>query len=242
MGSDIQDPFATGAPDADPFAGTAPAPASAIDPPDDEATPPPPVVNREGEPVESQGGNGETPVEPQPAAEQAATPAEAPAEPQAAEEPQEGAQAAVEAPEAPAPETAPASGDGGQPPQPPDAPPATDDADNAEAAATPDEGKSPWRHYMLLYQTGEQQWTEYDLSTVSAELKQYTELKDVDDKGNKALFLRARNADHARRIAWIIFGRPEGGVTVNPVARSSWKPKRLSKAPPQPERERLVIS
>lgn len=238
MGSDTpQDPFATSGDGGDPFAttATAPAPASAIDPPDDGPDEAPPVVNREGEPV-----NAETPVEPQ-AEEQPGgalpeqpegvlddgSPAEAETPPQPPVEPQEGAQAAVEAPAQPeAQAAAPAA----------PAPAAAASDDGAEAAPTPDEGKSPWRHYKLLYQTGASQWTECDLSSLADDLKQYSELKDGE------LFLRARNADHARRIAWIIFGRPEQGVTVNPVARSSWKPKRLSKAPPQPERERLVIS
>lgn len=234
VSSDIQDPFATGTPEADPFAQTAPAPASAIDPPDDGPdAAEPPIVNREGEPVEGD-ANGATPVEAQPEAAAPAeavdaTPEEAAAQPEAAETPAQPPAEPQAAPEAAQPPAQPAA----QATAPATAA-STDGAD--EAAATPAEGKSPWRHYKLLYQTGPSQWAEFDLSSLAEDMKQYAEQKDGE------MFLRARNADHARRIAWVIFGRPEAGVTVNPVARSSWKPKRLSKAPPQPERERLVIS
>jgi hypothetical protein len=265
-----QDPFATAPaaapasaidpPDEDGPSGTAP-----------QAEAEPPVVDREGQPVNGETAVEAQPPEAVPATpEEAAAQPDATPVP---DEPQEGAQgaqepqaAAVEAPEAPAPETAPADGDGGQPPAPPAAPPATEEpglpegvqgtassatvqpaaaASGDEVETAPEDGKSPWRHYALLYQTGPGQWTEYDLTTVSDDLKQYTERKPLDDKKPDAetfVFLKARNADHARRVAWVIFGRPEAGVTVNPVARSSWKPKRLQKAPPAPERERLVIS
>lgn len=271
MGSDTQDPFATTAPVDDPFAATTTAPASAIgDAPEDDApAAAPPVVDREGREVNTTTGeiteaateaapaNAETPVEPQAEEARAATPEEAAATPEAVaapapeaevatdapDAPQEAASAAVEAPAQP--EVATQADGGDQPPAQPAATAAAADGDEGGVEETAAEGKSPWRHYALLYQTADKQWTEYDLSSLPDDLKQYAESKPLNDKKPEEgsfLFLKARNADHARRIAWVIFGRPEAGVTVNPVARSSWKPKRLSKAPPQPERERLVIS
>lgn len=151
-----------------------------------------------------------------------------------AEEPQ----AAAEAPTAP-PQPQEAGG-GEQPPQEPPAPPATDEPD-ADAAApanpAPESGKKvETRLYKLLYQTGKAQWTEADLTGVPDEVKPYV----ASDEGE--LFLKARNNDHARRLAFAALGQPEAGVTVELVARTGWKPKRLSVAPPEPTKTRLVVS
>lgn len=250
------DPFAAGA--GDPFAASAEQPPAP--PPAPEQTPVAPedipTVNAEGEKIDPATGEvlAEQPAveeapapEPQPAEagdgqppqEPPAAPAEAPEQPEAAAEPQTAPEAPVEPQEQPAPEAQPATPEEAD--AQPEAQPAAA-ADNgaqaqadAEAAADPG-GKSPLRHYTLLYQTGDKVWTEYDLSTLADNMKEHAEVKDG------VQYLRARNADHARRIAWIIFGRPENGVTVNPVAKSSWNPKRLAPAPPQPTRERLSIT
>jgi hypothetical protein len=223
------DPFASGA-GGDPFA-TAPANGETPVTPEAPAADAPaadiPVVNREGEQIEppaAEATEPETPAEPTP--EPPAAPEEAPAapeQPEAPAEPQEAPQPPVEPQEqeTPAPAAQPA---------------ATASSDGAQAAAADTGGKSPIRHYKLLYQTADKQWTEADLSGIGDDLKPHTETIEGE------VFLRARNADHARRLAWIIFGRPQNGVTVNPVAKSSWKPKRLSPAPSAPERERLSIT
>lgn len=256
------DPFAGGADPFDPAATNEPTAVAPEEAPADEPQAADiPIVDKEGEPVEAaataepdapveapepqpaEDGDGEPPEEPP------AAPAEAPEPPEAAEEPQEAADEPQDAPEAPEPTGAPVDApavnaeladrpdnDGDGEPDAPTAPASNGDGEAPAAEAADPGGKSPLRHYALLYQTGENVWTEYDLSTLSEDMKQHAETKD----GKR--WLRARNADHARRIAWIIFGRPENGVTVNPVAKSSWNPKRLAPAPPEPTRERLVIS
>jgi hypothetical protein len=230
------DPFETdGSSDLEPSTGD-PADEVAATPPGDVPpadTPPadvvaeePPIVNREGEHIEPPAE--ETPAGP-PATATAAGRAKLAAEgAEGAQEAADGPEAATAAPEAPETETG--DGDGGQqPPADPPAPPAEEP--QPESAK-----KGETRLYKLLYQSGPTTWEEADLAKVDDSLKQYVEKDDGE------LFLKSRNNDHARRIAWAIMGRPEQGVTVELVARTSWKPKRLSTAPPEPTRERLVIS
>lgn len=237
------DPFAPGA--GDPFAsGGDPSGETPVQPePDAEADIP--TVNAEGQridpPAEPQADTGGTaevgqPPEPPDAPEQPAEapepPAEQPEPPGAPAEPQTTPappQEPQEQPQAEAPQEQPEA-------QPAPAQPATEEQQPEAPAPAADGGKSPLRHYTLLYQTGDKQWGEYDLTSIAADMKEHVGTEDG------VTYLRARNADHARRIAWIIFGRPENGVTVNPVAKSSWNPKRLAPAPPQPTRERLSIS
>lgn len=186
-----------------------------------------PVVDREGQPVvqddSSAAAEPDAPAAPE---------AEAAAQPEAPAQPAESAQEAESAPEA-APEPQ-ASGDGAQePPQPPAANGAQDGEQGGgeEETTAPASGKQI-RLYKLLYQTADGQWTEADMSTAD---EQYKEVQDGET------WLKARNNEHALKIGFHILNRPQGGVTIAPVARSSWKPKRVGVAPPRPERERLVI-
>jgi ATP-dependent exoDNAse (exonuclease V) beta subunit len=238
---EASDPFAgsttTAAPPegaADPFASEGPAglePTTADDVAAEVAAEPSedlPVVDREGQRID-------VPDTMTAAGRARAAEGDQPA-PETAQEPQEAAQTAEAPQEAPEPQ---ADGDGaGEPPQPPTAAAAPAPDPQPEPAAE----KGELRLYKLLYQSGPGQWTEADLSKVAADLKQYIG-KDPKDKENKdGLFIKARNNDHARRLAFSIMGRPADGVTVELVARTSWKPVRLAVAPPEPSRERLVIS
>lgn len=93
-----------------------------------------------------------------------------------------------------------------------------------DAAGAAKGGKSEMRRYRLLYQTGEKGWEE----------------AEWEEDGKPTRVIDARNADHARRLAWPILGRPENGVTVLPIPDSAWKPKRLQ-ARTVPVREALEI-
>jgi hypothetical protein len=225
-GATTDDPFAgTTAPPDDPFADTAPAATATAEEP--------PVVDKEGERVQPDASSSEPPA---PAAEEVAQPpveateqpeateppAQPPVEPQA---PAEGAQAPVE----------PQSGtDGGQePPTPPTGQGTQDDGSGSEP--DPEAAKAAQvRLYKLLYQTGPTTWEESQIPDEHAEVV-------PDEKHGPQRFLRARNNDHARRLAFVIHGRPEAGVTVIPVPASSFKPKRIKPKPPEPSRERLEI-
>jgi hypothetical protein len=191
-----------------------------------------PVVDREGQRIDvpdtmTAAGRARAAEGDQPAAE-------------TAQEPQEAAQTAEAPQEAPEPQ---ADGDGaGEPPKDATATAAPDPDPDPASAPDPTPEKGELRLYKLLYQSGPGQWQEADLAKVPADLKQYVG-KDPKDTANKdGLFIKARNNDHARRLAFSIMGRPADGVTVELVARTSWKPVRLAVAPPEPSRERLVIS
>lgn len=235
-GTATDDPF-EGGPAADPFEEASaavpgedippdvapadtPAEAAAEEEAEEEAIP---VVDREGNEVKAEAE--ETPAEKPPNTQTAAGRAKAAAEAgdqpdeEGAESDEEGAQGDEGGDEGAAPLSnaertqAASSQDGG---------------DGNETAAS---GKQT-RFYKLLYQTGETGWNEADLSSAPADQK-----KVIDGEE----FLVARNNDHARRLAFNILGRPEAGVTVNPIAKASWKPKRVRVAPPKPDRERLEI-
>lgn len=194
-----------------------PAPASAIDPDI-------PLVDREGQPAAPADEQPDVPNQGDTAAHDAATEAPAP----------------EEAPPTPEPQTAP---DGGQqPPQaPPAAPPATEGQPEAAAASEAASGgeqggeaqdsKNVMRFYHVMYQTAANQWTDLELN----EGMEHVVLLDGEP------WLRARSADHARRIAWPLLGRPEQGVTVVAVAKGGWAPKRI-KSKTVPAREALEIS
>jgi hypothetical protein len=222
-------------------------------PPAESVPEPVPVVNREGEAVEVQPEPGHTapsqadvaevapgpldttpedqgidpaatddPQPPEPGAvpaqapeqsaaqqpaEQPQAPAEAPAQPEAAPEPQAAPQAS------PAPAQQAAEGDG------------NGDAKKAKQM----------RHYVVLMQTGPDQFTKLDLRG-----KDYTKEIEEED-GTKAIYLEARNNDHAYKLAYHLVGSPRDGATLLPLPKASWRPRRVAPAPPQPERERLVI-
>lgn len=242
---------------ADPFAGTA----AAGDDPFEQSAPPadvppadvaveeaeaPPIVDKEGARVEGTGvpsnphdppappmtkaareraaaeaatGNAQPPVEPQEQPEEEQPEPQPPVEPQAASEP------------SPEPQEAPG---GAEPPQePPAATGAGESGKGDEPEPEPVAGKQT-RLYKLLYQTGATTWEETPIPD------EYVEVVPDEVHGPQR-FLKARNNDHARRLAFHIHERPTAGVTIVPVPASSWKPKRVKPAPPRPERERLEI-
>jgi hypothetical protein len=248
------DPFADaapGGPAADPFA----------DPPTVEgdlaaevaATPAeePPIVNREGEPAEPPApADGPDPAAAQPPVESAADTgelnapadhmaAEPPAAPEEAAQPPEEPQATPAPPEvaaappqaAPEPPAAPEAA--AAPEQTPAAPAASEP--DAEATTPPARGKGEMRHYKAFYQTGTNAWAEYPLTGEPPD-----GVKVVQVEGEA--FFEARNNDHATRIAFALLGQPQDGVTVWPVPKGAYKPKRVKPAPPRPERTRLEIS
>lgn len=214
----------------DPFAG---AQAPADDPFADSPAEAPPVVDREGTRLEGDGSSAEAPAAPVEAP--AAPPVEEPPVEPTTPEPQPPAtepEPPAEAP--PAPQEAPG---GGEPPQePPAATGAEDGEQGGDDQPEPQEAQQAkqLRLYKLLYQTGETTWEETPIPDEYVEVVQ-------DEKGNSQRFLKARNNDHARKLAWVIHDRPAAGVTILPVPASSWKPKRIKPAPPAPERERLTI-
>jgi hypothetical protein len=217
------DPFAQavedpGAPADDPFADAAMEPEIGDDPAQEVAAEPtpapdtaPPIVDREGNPVEP-GTPG--PPEPTPVPE----PTPDPVGPPEPEQPP----AAAETPQ------------GGQPTQ--------EDQNTGNAPTSPQQeeqaGKSPMRQYKILYQTADNQWTEVVLDAAKApEGVSVVEVPDVP--GEK--WVEARNNDHALRLGFVLLNRPSNGVTIFPVPRGAYKPKRVKPATPKPERERLEI-
>lgn len=215
-----EDPFAgTAAASDDPFAETAPDPAPAAP---TEAVEAPPVVDREGARVPDTA----TAAGRAKAAEEGAQP---PVETPAAESTEPEPQPPVEAP------ATAAEGEGGdEPPQDPPAPAATADEGGSEPEPEPEPAAKQVRLYKLLYQTSQTTWEESDIPDEYAEVV-------PDEKHGPQRFLKARNNDHARRLAFSIHGRPDAGITIVPVPASSWKPRRVKAAPPRPERERLVV-
>lgn len=168
----------------------------------------------------------------QPEAEEA--PAQPPVEPQAPEETTPEPQPPVE-PQAPAEapvEPQEASG-GGEPPSQPPTAAATEGGGGGGDDEQPEKAKQI-RLYKLLYQTGPTTWEDTVIPDEYAEVV-------PDEKHGPQRFLKARNNDHARRLAFLIHDRPTAGVTIVPVPASSWKPKRVKAAPPKPDRERLEI-
>lgn len=112
------------------------------------------------------------------------------------------------------------------------------EGDDEQSTGEGDSGggsKAVFRRYKILYQSGENDWTVADLSEVPDGI----EVQKREGDGEE--FIMARNADAGRRLAWSVLGRPQGGVRVNLVAESSWKPKLLRPAPPKPSTERLEI-
>jgi hypothetical protein len=225
-----QDPFAT--PADDPFAEAAakvdeqPVEAADIEPdvsdPADEigaeADAEIPVVNKEGETVEAPQATDQA-MSP----EQAEDAPDAVGAPDAAQAPTEAPQEAQETPQEPV-----------EAPQEAEAPAAP--AETAAAAPEAANGKSPVRHYKVLYQTGPSTWEEADL--LKAKSDGNANIVMVDGQP----WLAARNNEHATRLSFGVLGRPTQGVTSFPVPKGAWKPRRVKPAPPKPDRERLDIS
>lgn len=256
MSAPTNDPFAT-PPAADPFADVPAAPAQPTPEPtppappaepqptaaDMEPTPPPapdapPIVNADGEPVV-----------PQPPAEPAPTPPPAPAPtPEPSPEPVQ--------PPAPAPEPAavvsePANGNGtGSEPAAPAAPASSNGGATESTPTTPPKAGEPpkgYRHYVVLYQTGPTTFELANLQAKHAGHKDYVVkvTEPAEKEGESPVthwYLQARNNDHAYRLCFTLFDRPSDGITVLPLPKASWRPRRVAPAPPAPERERLVIS
>jgi len=154
---------------------------------------------------------------------------------EAAQAPQAPAEAPAQAPEPPAPPAA-------QEPQVPEAPqtqpPAPDPAasTSGEPESNGEGKKSNTRFYVVLYQTGPDQFTVAKLLDEKGDRKHG--VVDVDGKP----YLEARNNEHAYKLAFHILGSPKDGVTLWPIPKASYRPRVVKPAPPSPERERLVIS
>lgn len=230
-----------------------------------ESIPAPPVVNREGETIEVPPEEGHT-APSQAAVEEAqsgpldTTPEDRGEDPAATDDPQppDPSQPVPQPPEqsaaapppqppeqsAPAPASEPPSGPHG-PPGKPAKPPASKPPAKPSQSAPPapangngeQEPRKPkqLRHYVVLMQTGPAEFTKIDLRG-----KDYTKEIEEED-GTKAIYLEARNNDHAYKLAYHLVGSPRDGATLLPLPKASWRPRRVAPAPPQPERERLVI-
>jgi hypothetical protein len=218
------DPFADAAPggpavEDDPFAGVESDPAAEVAQEPVAAEGEPPVVDREGVPAEAAQEAPAAPAQPEAAPAQAeapAAPAQAPVPPAEVDpERQPPAEPGGDAPGAQA--AAAPAGDGSQPP-------AQDEVKK----------KGEMRHYKVLYQTADKQWAEHPLDQVPEGVNVVT----LDGER----WVEARNNDHMTRIAFTILGSPQDGVTVWPVPKGAYKPKRVKPAPPAPERTRLNIS
>lgn len=197
----------------DPFANSGPEPDMA-DPADEVAAE---SAEADIPTVDREGNRVEPEAEEQASGDGAPeAPQEAPEAPQEAEEPQGQADVQDGEPEAQADE----EGDG-------------------EEEKEPSGPKTPIRYYRLMYQTADNQWTEVDVSNVR---DLGVETETTREKGlGQVTWIKARNNDHALRIAWVILGRPAEGVRAWPVPRGSFKPKLLRPKPPQPARESLEI-
>jgi hypothetical protein len=221
---------------ADPFADAAPAAEIEDDPfaqADAPATAEPPVVDREGQQVPA-----EQPVPP------VEDPAQAPAAPPAEQPPEPPAAPAPEPPAAPAPAPDPAPEPPAAPAAPQEAPQQPQEGQQGEAPAAAEAAEEPpaaegssdkqIRHYKVMFQTAQNQWTEASLDEPPEGVKVVT----ID--GLK--FMEARNNEHALKLAYAVIGAPREGATIWPVPRGGFKPKRVKPAAPKPERERLEIS
>jgi hypothetical protein len=99
----------------------------------------------------------------------------------------------------------------------------------------------------VLYQTGPSTFDLVDLKSKLPAHKDYVVkvTEPAEKEGDPDVtnwYLQARNNDHAYRLCFTLFDRPASGVTVLPLPRASWRPRRVAPAPPAPERERLIIS
>ncbi len=169
-------------------------------------------------------------------------PAQAPQEPVAVPEAAQAPPVVAPAPAAPAAAT-PAPAEAAVAPA---TPPAAGDRPPG-----PRGGKGEMRHYKLLYVSAEGQFTIADLSKVPDDsgitvVKLDKEPNEKDSKpvpGDVGeLWFEARNNEHANRLGFTIMGRPKDGVHIFAVPRGAWKPRFVKPAPPQPARERVVIS
>jgi hypothetical protein len=197
--------------------------------PTPEPSPDIPQVDREGQPVSS--GPLATTEEDASAAAPEEPPAEQPADQMAPVEAVEQPQAPAEAP--PQPETPAAP----EPQQ--QAPPAAPDQapSNGTQAESNSDGPKSIRHYKLLYATGPTSFEVAPLTDGDGKAKEeYVKLIEGEH------YLEARNNEHAYKLAFHLMGAPREGVTLWPVPKASYRPRKVSPAPPAPERERLVIS
>lgn len=207
------DPFATQAgPSDDPFATTATAPSPA-----DEIAATPTEGSDPDIPVVNREGEEVAASDAAPTVEQE-QPAETQQEPQEAPEPSE--------------EAAP-QGDAAEAPQEAQEAPQQPQESNGRTAVGPRGGKGELRYYKIAYQTGPSSWEFHTLDTVPEGVE--TEIVE----GEK--WVKARNNEHALRLGYAVLGAPQDGVTVWPVPKGAYKPKRVKPAPPKPERTRLVI-
>lgn len=247
------DPFATTGDDpfAEPSEAAAPpAPQPPVSPP--EPTPPvpeptPPVPEPTPPPQPADVPAAPVASEPTAADLEPTTPPE-PGEPPVVNRegepvaPSEPPQAPAAPPEAPEPTTTPT----------PAAPDASDNgtapAADADAPEDPNAPKKGFRHYVVLYQTGPGQFTVAPLKDKHGKegmdfIRRLTEPAEKEGDADVVNFyLEARNNDHAYRLCFTLFNRPADGVTVLPLPKASWRPRRVAPAPPAPERERLSIS
>lgn len=234
------DPFAS-TPTADPFAGDPPPTTDADDIKGSQGDDGSPTADPDpGQPVGAAPAPAAFDPVSQTVAEAPTAPQEAPQAPEAPPESPPAPDAPADAPEAPAAPPDPGTGDVSPavPPQ-PDATPQTETQGEASTNGErtgPRGGKGEMRHYKLLYQTGPATWTEFDLKSVPEDAG-----ITVVNVANEVWF-EARNNEHANRLGFTIVGRPSEGARIFPVPRGAYKPKTVKPAPPQPARERVVIS
>lgn len=124
-------------------------------------------------------------------------------------------------------------------PETPQAAPSAPESDGGDAPSTEggrrQRGTSPLRHYKILFQTSETGWDEVKLDPKNTP-DGVSIVKDED-----TMWIEARNNEHAMRVGYVLLGSPNEGATILPIPQGGWKAKRVRKAPPRPERERLEI-